>query len=361
METTPTERASGGPIRTDAGNKFTRIVFTLPNWTPEEYDHLTSLNVKWMILAKEVSPTTGTPHLQGALILNKQMRFSALKTFLGSRVNFRRMDGTPQDSVNYCSKEDPQPFVIGSLPQQGKRNDLLSAVEKVKQGATLRDLAKDADNSSAVAVVKFSKGLTVLRSALAPKRDSPPNVFWLYGSTGTGKTRTAISVAKSFVSEDQIWMSSGTLRWFDGYDAQSVAVFDDFRNKDVNFNFLLRLLDRYPMQVEFKGGFANWNPTTIFITAPKCPDRMFAVRKEHCPEDVRQLERRLTAQYDFDDDATWSGWEAIASDISSRILDGLPPDPPVRSEPDPVPGYDSDIDPESDDGSIPDLSRVRKC
>lgn len=89
METTPEERAVGGPARrTQAGTRFTRVVFTLLNWTQAELDHLKSLDVKWMIIGKETCPKTGTPHLQGALILHKQMTFSALKTFLGSESRF---------------------------------------------------------------------------------------------------------------------------------------------------------------------------------------------------------------------------------------------------------------------------------
>lgn len=359
METTPAQRPTGGPVRrTQAGTRYTRVCFTLNNWTQEELEHLQSLEVKWMIIGKETCPTTGTPHLQGALILHKQMTFSALKTLLGSRVRFERMAGTPQDSVVYCSKEDGSPFVKGTLPNPGKRNDLHTAVEKVKNGFSLVDLANDEDISSAIAVVKFSKGLTVLRSALAPKRSAPPKVFWLYGSTGTGKTRTAISVATSFVGERGIWISSGSLRWFDGYDAQPVAVFDDFRNKDVNFNFFLRLLDRYPVSVEFKGGFANWNPTTIFVTTTKSPAATFAVRKEHHPEDVRQLERRLTAEYDFDDDTAWPNWEGIAADISERCLEGrqedVPPPQSIRVV-DLTTDSDSDLDPDSDDEPFPEL------
>jgi len=347
METTPAQRANGGPSRrTTAGTRFSRVVFTLPNWTQEELDHLKSLEVKWMIIGKETCPKTGTPHLQGAVILHNQLRHSSLKTFLGSRVHFQRMDGTPTDSERYCSKEDPNPFVKGTLPQQGKRNDLHAAVEKVKNGFSLRDLAADADMGSAVAVVKFSKGLTILRSALATPRSSPPSVFWLYGSTGTGKTRTAYEAAKSYSShEKDVWISSGTLRWFDGYDAQPVAIFDDFRAKDVSFNFMLRLLDRYPVQVEFKGGFANWNPRIIFVTAPRSPTQLYSLLKERSPEDLRQLERRITASYDFDDDITWASWEAIAADISSRILDGLPPSSDSGS----------DLDPEPDGEPIPEL------
>jgi len=286
-----------------AQSRLRRFVFTLNNYTEEEYlDVTTRLTeyCKWMIVAKETGEQ-GTPHLQGACILEKQTAFSTIKTLPGlRRARLAEMRGKPEDSVRYCSKQDLQPFEFGSLPSPGKRNDIHNAAERILEGQNLRDLAKDTEG--AVAVVKFHKGLTVLRSLTRPDRSQPPKVFWIYGQTGTCKTRCAFESARELVgnNDDDIWISSGGLRWFDGYDGQSVAIFDDFRAKHVlNFAFFLRLLDRYPMSVEFKGGFVKWLPRFIFITCPYEPDVCFSKRKEHVPEDIAQLHRRLTKVYHF--------------------------------------------------------------
>lgn len=60
----------------DGKTRLRRIVFTLNNWTQEEYDWLTTTlptlpqpKVTWMIVGKEVAPETGTPHLQGMHLL----------------------------------------------------------------------------------------------------------------------------------------------------------------------------------------------------------------------------------------------------------------------------------------------------
>ena len=47
-------------------------------------------------------------------------------------------------------------------------------------------------------------------------------------------------------------MSSRNLQWFDGYMGQKVVCFDDFRKDFCTFHELLRLLDRYPMDVPVK-------------------------------------------------------------------------------------------------------------
>lgn len=56
--------------------------------------------------------------------------------------------------------------------------------------------------------------------------------------------------------------------WFDGYMGQKRVVLDDYRSYHLPFNFLLRLLDRYPIQVPVKGGYVNFIPEEIIVTSP---------------------------------------------------------------------------------------------
>jgi hypothetical protein len=250
--------------------------------------------------------------------LRKQVLFSTLKTWIGfKRAHVECMKGTPEDSLAYCTKQDSDAFIRGELPAPGKRTDVHKAVELIREGRSLRELANGEDIAGAVAVVKFSKGLTILRSLCNGPRTKPPQVFWLHGATGTGKTKCAIDFGlKIGGGLDAVWISGGGFRWFDGYDGQPVAIFDDFRAKDVKFNYFLRLLDRYPMDVEFKGGFVAWKPEFIVVTAPVDPEECFATRKEHRPEDIRQLLRRITQVFHLTELRT------VAGDVISDWLGG---------------------------------------
>lgn len=322
MTAAPARRTTTLPARSRVGERLRRFCFTLNNYTEAQYTYMTGTfapTTKWFVVGREVG-AEGTPHLQGACLLAKQMTFAALKRVpCFATAHIELMKGTPQDSLTYCSKEDAAPFTFGDLPAPGKRNDLHEAVARIQDGATLKDLAS---TDGGPAVVKFYKGLTVLRSLLALPRDEPPCVVWFSGPTGVHKTRCAMEFGRVLAAgfgapSDGVWLSHGGLRWFDGYDGQPVAVLDDFRAKHVQqFSFFLRLLDRYPMSVEFKGGFVNWQPRVIFITAPHDPATVFAKRKEHVPEDIAQLNRRIYKVYEFNEVPTDADKQLILDDLA---------------------------------------------
>lgn len=270
-----------------------------------------------MIIGKEVGET-GTSHLQGAFTLNGQVAFSTIKTWPGfRRAHLEQMRGTPLDSKAYCSKQDLEPFEFGILPTPGKRTDLVDACEAIKNGMTLREMTEQ----HATVVVKFFKGLTVLRSLRAGPRDPdalPPTVYWLHGKTGTGKTRSAWQLGCALSAPSDVWFAPAGTLWFDGYDGQRVVIFDDFRAKGTKFEFLLRLTDRYPLQVPFKGGFVNWKPDWIIFTTPHSIPHTFEARQMHRPEDVAQLERRVTADFCLD----WPEERARLEQVLSSAGDG---------------------------------------
>jgi len=256
------------PIRNQSGTKLRRFVFTFNNWTPIEFAKIkTDFEdiAEWAIIGIETGES-GTSHLQGACVLKKQTAFSTIKKIL-PKAHFEPMRGTPQDSIVYCSKEDPTPWIMGKTPEPGKRNDIHYAYDAIRDGASLKQLAQ----TNGVAVIKYHRGLTICRSLLQPQRDpaQPPKIYWCYGATGTGKTKAAYEFCRETYNDDEVLMlADSSLHWFDGYDGQRAVIIDDFRAKGTSFAFLLRVLDRYPLSVPIKGGFVNWTSDVIIITTP---------------------------------------------------------------------------------------------
>lgn len=128
------------------------------------------------------------------------------------------------------------------------------------------------------------------------------NVKWFYGATGTGKTRTAFQELLDMgIDVNNIFISSGKIDPFlNGYVGQRAAILDDFRPGFCRFEFLLRLLDGYPVVVNTKGSFIQWMAEEIIITAPTQPCEMYVNHETGQTWDcIDQLLRRIDEIREF--------------------------------------------------------------
>ena len=269
------------------GSYSKHYVFTLNNYTEDEEALLQAIgtektgDVAYLVYGRETGKE-GTKHLQGFISFSKRKTFKSTKRLISDRAHVEAAKGTPEQASEYCKKdEDYEEF--GTCPKgQGARSDLARVAQAIKQGASLREIADDFP----AAVLRYGSGVQRLRLFHRPERNSEPEIWTLWGKTGTGKTRRVWE----FADVDKLWVHPGD-RWFDGYDAQPAVLFDDFDGSWFKLSYLLRILDRYPMQVPVKGGYAWWVPCTIYITSNLHPKEWY---KNAEPEHQRALMRRLT-------------------------------------------------------------------
>jgi hypothetical protein len=127
----------------------------------------------------------------------------------------------------------------------------------------------------------------------SPVRKFKPVVYWLWGATGSGKSRLAKAVCKD------CYFKPPDSRWFDGYDGQKVVVLNDLRKSTFTFSYLLDLLDRYPFQVEVKGGYRQMRSLCMIVTCSKPHETLWAELAGKANEHIGQLSRRLTAEREF--------------------------------------------------------------
>lgn len=302
------------PIRNRAGQRLSRFVFTLNNYTEDEEEHVKAFPCKYLAFGHEVGDE-GTRHLQGFCIIGKQVSFSTIKADPGlRRAHIEPMKGNFEQNFVYVTKQDVNNFFEkGERPTPGKRNDLTAAVALLKSGKTLRDIVVEEDNALAATLVRYPRGFQMIADMLTPPRTEPPLVCWISGPTGVGKTRAAVELADSLGVE--YWISHGNLQWFNGFRGQPVAILDDYRTKHAPFEFILRLLDRYRLDVPFKGGYVSWTPYIIIVTAPKSPTDMWSLRTI---EDLAQLSRRCHLVSGFTQEDTHA---TIFSELSGSVVD----------------------------------------
>jgi hypothetical protein len=226
---------------------------------------------------------SGTPHLQGFISYKKKTSFGIVRASLGGQAHLEPARGSPKQAADYC-KKDGNYEEYGTIPQgRGDRSDLKRVVELVKRGTPFSTIAEE----EPAAVLRYGSGISRLKQFYRPKRRTDvPEIWTLWGKTGTGKTRRVWE----FADPEQLWVHPDK-QWFDGYDGHAAVLFDDFDGSWFKLSYLLKLLDRYVFQVPIKGGHTWWCPSTIFITSNLHPKEWYPNAHQNHQE---ALLRRLT-------------------------------------------------------------------
>lgn len=264
-------------------SKYRNICFTINNYTTLDVINCKALfreKGKYMIIGYEVGES-GTPHIQGYTEFKGQQTFEKIKHYL-SRAHIESRRGTPQEASDYCKKEGNFEE-MGEISKQGQRTDLQVVASMVKEGATIQQVAQEYPET----YIKYCKGVSALRNVLSQPRDEEPYVLWMYGPTGTGKTKHFFD---RYTTSTYVWTSLMG-EWFDGYDGQQYVLFDDFRG-EISFGKLLVLLDRYECRVQIKGGTVQFKPSYIMITSPYSPYDLYG-QCTNIVDRIDQLIRRI--------------------------------------------------------------------
>jgi len=252
--------------------------FTLNNYTPEEVETVKTFPCQYIVFGYEVGENN-TPHLQGYFHCESKRSLATLKKKLSSRAHYE----VTQDNaaaIAYC-KKDGNIFESGTPPQQGQRTD----VEGVRALLDKRTSMLEVAQANFALFTRSYRALERYQQLTLQPRDpadDPPQVVWIYGPPGSGKTKFPFSKHKL---ADIYMKPPGP--WFDGYHQQPAVVLDDFDANWMNFRSLLHLLDRYPLQVPIKGGFVQFNSKFIYITSDRHPSKIYTNSLEY-----KQVHRR---------------------------------------------------------------------
>lgn len=237
----------------------------------------------------EKAPTTGQLHWQGVVRFKSCFRLKGVKRELGSNTIHAEVAKSWDKAVQYVEKEESA--VAGTLKEfgedlgQGARMDLRAVGDKIKRGARLQDIA----HSYPEVVLKYPGGVRTLVSAShRAKMMLNRKCAVLIGPTGCGKTRF---VYDSFEHEEVYNVFDISKPWFDGYEGQRVALFDECGKGMMSFDYLKKLTDIYPMDVPIKGGSAPWTPEVVILTSNESMENWWETISE---AHLRALRRRIT-------------------------------------------------------------------
>lgn len=216
------------------------------------------LDAKYLVWQREQCPTTGKVHLQGFVILSHRARLSQLKK-IDSTIHWEPARGTDEQCIAYCSKEDTRldgPYESGTRPSEKKTLDSVIEFVDKNPGATTNDIR---DFAPALFVRNY-RGIMAYMQKHRPPCRSDIKVIVATGPPGIGKTRWAYETYP-----EAYWKEPST-EFFDGYEGESVLIFDDFHG-NLPFEVFLRILDRYPCRLNVKGSMVPLRANTIVITS----------------------------------------------------------------------------------------------
>lgn len=295
-----------------------RYLFTLNNPTELELNQMmvfvnTNDQFRFLIFQGEYAET-GTPHLQGYIEIQKNQRMSWFKNNFSERAHYEVANGTSEQNIHYCSKPVLHP---NGVPCQCKHcekariglpkwrpveshgtpaSDIIgngkweSVQIMVANGATDKEIT-----DMIPTMIGNLNQLKVYRHMLDCDRFANPNcvnpkfdwrpirAIWISGLSGSGKSQ---AVRQLF----PLAYPTSELHPFDEYAKQQVVLWDDFDPGRIKFKTLLRILDKYPVQLDCRYGqqWAAYND--FFFTHTEDPQDIYSYKTK---KDIVQLLRRI--------------------------------------------------------------------
>lgn len=268
----------------DDNKQARRWCFTWNNYPVDHKEELLEAKPKYLLFGYERCPTTGTPHLQGYIEFKSGKRFKTLQKIGLRCIHWSICNGTQEQNQRYCKKGGIF-FEFGEPAEQGARNDLADAAEMLANGCSMLEVAEEQPGNFFRYHRGFEKYQYLQWQARAQSwRDV--KVFYIWGDTGTGKSRWCWEQSPKLFSVSE----GNTGTWWTGYNGQTEVLLDDFRGT-VPLHMVLKWLDGYPVQVPVHGGYCYLNARTVYITSNVPLEDLY----RGCDERSRAaLRRRIT-------------------------------------------------------------------
>ena len=300
-----------------AGEQARKYMLTIQDPQSKGFTHemirdiLASMNVSYYCLCDEIA-TTGRLHTHVFFYRSGAIRESTVrKRFPG--VHFDVCRGTCAENRDYILKtgkwaetdkaETSVPGTFeewGELPEEraGKSSHGLNLIAEIDAGKSTADIVRDNPGFAL-----RCNSLDVLRQTLLTDRFKTEmrdvTTTYLYGPTGTGKTRSIFEAHPiADICRVTNYGSAVTGVRFDAYTAQKVLVFEEFHSQ-IPLPEMLNYLDRYPLFLPARYADRVACYTQVYITSNLSPMEQYLRERKRSPETWRAFMRRILTVIEF--------------------------------------------------------------
>lgn len=157
----------------------------------------------------------------------------------------------------------------GEWSSQGKRNDL----EELNNRKPI-----DYKKVDPILMIKYPNGLRMKaekHGEIVEERENKPRVIINFGVSGSGKSFSIRQKHK--YKKDLYEKPLGAHEWITHYhpNVHNAFMWDDFRESDAKFNFMLRLCGEGPCEMQVKNGWKQVLAPIVYITSDTDPRKWY--------------------------------------------------------------------------------------
>lgn len=243
-----------------------------------------------MIGAIEKAPSTGHEHVHIYAYFKTPLKLS-IKKCCGAHIEPTK--GTFNDNFEYLTKEGPLTFEWGEKPHQGlKTVKELRELDVDEIPPQYYNIKMKLDQKKHDEEVFFN-----MLDEIENDNLKAPNIVYITGGTGKGKTYSAYKMALKEFKKEEIGKITLKNDFFDIVNESAKCyVIEEFRPSQIKASDFLQLTDKYGYRCNIKGGFITLRPEKIIICSIIPPEQIY---KE---EVNKQFMRRITERIDLDED-----------------------------------------------------------
>lgn len=274
--------------------------------------------LQYFCMADEIGEQ-GTYHTHVYVYFASRVRFSTMKKHFPT-AHIEAASGTPQQNREYVRKEGkwaetskaetsvPDTFVEwGTMPTpRGKNQDMKDLYNLVMGGYSDAEIIAYNNNyiRDIDTIAKLRK--TILIDKYTGQRRTDLKVYYIFGATGTGKTRGVLDAE----GDGNVYRVTDYEHPFDSYNMQSVLCLDEFRSS-LKITFMLDALDIYPLELPARYANRCACYTSVYIISNWRLEDQYREIQESQPTTWQAFLRRIHTVTEYLKDGTIKKYNSV--------------------------------------------------